>query len=148
MDKVDSKILRLLIDNSRITGADIARKINLSLPAVTDRLRKLGKAGIIDSYTIRINREKLSLRLMAFINVWIDHTKSTNVKEQVTAMDEVLECHHVAGDCDLLLKVLVTDTAALEALLVNKIKTIKGVARTSTTIILSSYKEEINSKAF
>jgi Lrp/AsnC family leucine-responsive transcriptional regulator len=148
MDKIDSKILRLLIANARITGADIARKINLSLPAVTDRLRKLGKAGIIDNYTIRINREKLSLRLLAFINVWIDHTKSTHVKEQVTAMDEVLECHHVAGDCDLLLKVLVTDTAALEALLANKLKTIKGVTRTSTTIILSSYKEEINSKAF
>jgi Lrp/AsnC family leucine-responsive transcriptional regulator len=148
MDKFDSKILRLLIENSRVTGADIARKLNLSLPAVTDRLRKLGKAGIIDRYTIRINREKLSLRLLAFISVWIDHTKSTNVKEQVTAMDEVLECHHVAGDCDLLLKVLVADTAALEALLANKLKTIKGVTRTSTTIILSSYKEEINSKAF
>lgn len=148
MDKYDSKILRLLIENARITGADIARKINLSLPAVTERLRKLGKAGIIDGYTIRVNREKLSLRLMAFIQVWIDHTKSTNVKEQMIAMAEVLECHHVAGDCDLLLKVLVADTAALEGLLVNKIKAIKGVMRTSTTIILSSYKEEINSKAF
>lgn len=148
MDKFDNKILRMLMENARITGADIARKINLSLPAVTDRLRKLDKAGIIDRYTIRINREKLSLRLMAFIHVWIDHTKNTNVTEQITVMDEVLECHHVAGDCDLLLKVLVSDTVALEALLVNKIKIIKGVTRTSTTIILSSYKEEINSKVF
>ncbi|SFO84064.1 Lrp/AsnC family transcriptional regulator, leucine-responsive regulatory protein [Chitinophaga sp. YR627] len=147
MDKFDSKILRLLIENARITGADIARKINLSLPAVTERLRKLSRSGIIDSYTIRVNREKLSLRLLAFINVWIDHSKNTNVKDQLTAIDEVLECHHVAGDYDLLLKVLVTDTAALENLLVNKIKTIKGITRTSTTIILRSYKEEINSKA-
>ncbi|ACU60305.1 Lrp/AsnC family transcriptional regulator [Chitinophaga pinensis] len=148
MDKFDSKILRLLIQNARITGADIARKINLSLPAVTERLRKLGRSGIIDSYTIRVNREKLSLHLMAFINIWIDHTKNTNVKDQITAIDEVLECHHVAGDYDLLLKVLVSDTAALENLLVNKIKAIKGITRTSTTIILRSYKEEINSKAF
>lgn len=148
MDKTDSKIIRLLIENSRISGADIARKINLSLPAVTERLRKLGRAGIIDRYTIRVNREQLSLRLLAFINVWIDHTRSTNVKEQISAMGEVLECHHVAGDCDLLLKVLVTDTAALEELLVSKIKMIKGVTRTSTTIILSSYKEEINPKTF
>jgi Lrp/AsnC family leucine-responsive transcriptional regulator len=148
MDKTDSKIIRLLVENSRISGADIARKINLSLPAVTERLRKLSRAGIIDQYTIRVNREKLSLKLLAFINVWIDHTKSTNVKEQISAMGEVLECHHVAGDCDLLLKVLVTDTAALEELLVSKIKMIKGVTRTSTTIILSSYKEEINPKTF
>ena len=148
MDKYDSKILRLLTENSRISGADIARKINLSLPAVTERLRKLGKAGIIDSYTIKINREKLSLRLMAFMNVWIDHTKASNVKEQIIAMEEVLECHHAAGDYDLLLKVLVADTAALEELLVKKIKAIKGITRTSTTIILNSYKEEINPGAY
>jgi Lrp/AsnC family leucine-responsive transcriptional regulator len=146
MDAYDSKILKLLIQNSRITGADIARKINLSLPAVTERLRKLDRSGIIDRYTIKVNRAQLSLRLMAYINVWIDHTRNMPVKDQLIAMEEVLECHHVAGDCDLLLKVLVADTAALEQLLVGKIKAIKGVTRTSTTIILSSYKEEINAK--
>lgn len=146
MDIYDGKILRLLIQNSRMTGADIARKINLSLPAVTERLRKLNRSGVIDGYTIKINREKLSLHLMAFINVWIDHSKNAGVKDMIISIDEVLECHHMAGDCDLLLKVLVKDTAALENLLVHKIKAIKGVNRTSTTIILRSYKEEINSK--
>jgi Lrp/AsnC family leucine-responsive transcriptional regulator len=146
MDAYDSKILRLLIQNSRVTGADIARKISLSLPAVTERLRKLDRSGIIDRYTIKVNREQLSLHLMAYINVWIDHTKNTTVKDQLVAMDEVMECHHVAGDSDLLLKVLVKDTAALEQLLVGKIKAIKGISRTSTTIILSSYKEEINAR--
>ena len=148
MDAYDSKILRLLIKNARITGADIARKINLSLPAVTERLRKLDRSGIIDRYTIKVNREKLSLHLMAFINVWIDHTKNVSVKEHIISMDEVLECHHMAGDCDLLLKVLVKDTTALEELLVHKIKSIRGITRTSTTIILSTYKEEINANAF
>jgi len=146
MDTYDSKILRLLIQNSRITGADIARKINLSLPAVTERLRKLDRSGIVDRYTIKVNREQLSLHLMAYINVWIDHTKNTTVKDQLIAMDEVMECHHIAGDADLLLKVLVQDTAALEKLLVGKIKAIKGIMRTSTTVILSSYKEELNGK--
>jgi Lrp/AsnC family leucine-responsive transcriptional regulator len=144
MDQHDSKILRLLIQNARITGADIARKINLSLPAVTERLRKLSRSGIIDSYTIKVNRDKLSLSLMAFIHVWVDHSKNTGVRDAIIAMPEVLECHHVAGDYDLLLKVLVTDTAALEDLLINKIKAIKSITRTSTTIILSTYKEELN----
>lgn len=148
MDAHDSKILRLLIQNSRITGAEIARKINLSLPAVTERLRKLSRSDVIDSYTIKINRKKLSLHVMAFINVWIDHTKNVSVKDLIISMDEVIECHHMAGDCDLLLKVLVKDTAALEDLLVHKIKAIKAITRTSTTIVLSSYKEDINSKAF
>jgi len=83
---------------------------------------------------------------MAFIQVWIDHSKSSMVKEQIIAMPEVLECHHAAGDYDLLLKVLVKDTAALEILLVNKIKTIKAITRTNTTIILDTYKEEFNVK--
>jgi len=148
MDAFDSKILKLLVQNARITGADIARKVNLSLPAITERLRKLSRSGVVDKYTIRLNREKLSLHLMAFIHVWIDHTKNVNVKDQIIAMSEVLECHHMAGDCDLLLKVLVKDTSALEDLLVHKIKAIKAVTRTSTTIILSTYKEEINPKTF
>jgi Lrp/AsnC family leucine-responsive transcriptional regulator len=146
MDIYDSKMLKLLVQNARITGAEIARKINLSVPAVTERLRKLSRSGIIDKYTIQLNRQKLSLQIMAFIFVWIDHTKNMNAKEQLTALNEVLECHHIAGDCDLLLKVLVKDMAALEELLANKIKAIKSITRTSTTIVLSSYKEDINPK--
>lgn len=148
MDRYDTKILQLLAENSRITGADIARKINLSLPAVTERLRKLDRSGYIDKYTIRVNRQQLGLHLLAFIQVWIDHSKGAAVKENIIALNEVLECHHIAGEYDLLLKVLVKDTAALEELLVKKIKSIKAITRTSTTIILSTYKEEVNAKNF
>jgi len=148
MDHYDNKILQLLSGNGRITGADIARKINLSLPAVTERLRKLDRSGYIDKYTIKMNRKKLELNILAFIQVWIDHSKGLPSVDNIVALNEVLECHHVAGDYDLLLKVVVTDTAALEELLVKKIKGIKSVTRTSTTIILSTYKEEINIKNF
>lgn len=148
MDRYDTKILQLLSDNSRITGADIARKINLSLPAVTERLRKLDRSGYIDKYTIQVNRQSLDLHLLAFIQVWIDHSKGGSVKENIIAISEVLECHHIAGEYDLLLKVLVKDTAALEELLVKKIKAIRAITRTSTTIILSTYKEEVNVKSF
>jgi Lrp/AsnC family transcriptional regulator, leucine-responsive regulatory protein len=148
MDRYDSKIIQLLAENARITGADIARKINLSLPAVTERLRKLDRSGYITKYTIQVNRQQLNLQLLAFIQVWIDHTKGGSVKENIIALNEVLECHHVAGEYDLLLKVLVKDTSALEELLVRKIKSIKAITRTSTTIILNTYKEEVNVKTF
>ena len=148
MDRYDSKILQLLAENARITGADIARKINLSLPAVTERLRKLDRSGYIEKYTIKINRQQINMQLLAFIQVWIDHTKNASVKESLTALNEVLECHHTAGDYDLLLKVLVKDTLALEELLVKKIKSIKAITRTNTTIILNTYKEEVNTKNF
>ena len=148
MDHLDNKILQLLSANSRITGADISRKVNLSLPAITERLRKLDRSGYIDKYTIKMNRQKLELNILAFIQVWIDHSKGANNLDNIIALNEVLECHHIAGDCDLLLKVVVKDTLALEELLVKKIKGIKSVTRTSTTIILSTYKEEINTRNF
>lgn len=148
MDNQDIKILGLLQENARITGADIARKLNLSLPAVTERLRKLDRAGFIDKYTIQVNRQRMGLNLLAYIQVWIDHGKGGNPKESIIALNEVLECHHVAGEYDLLLKVLVKDTAALEELLVKKIKGIRAVSRTSTTILLNTYKEELNVKNF
>ena len=148
MDHHDNKILQLLSANSRITGADISRKVNLSLPAITERLRKLDRSGYIDKYTIKMNRQKLELNILAFIQVWIDHSKGASNLDNIIALNEVLECHHIAGDCDLLLKVAVKDTVALEELLVKKIKGIKSVTRTSTTIILSTYKEEINTRNF
>lgn len=144
LDQVDQKILRELAANARVTGAEIARKIHLSLPAVTERLRKLDRSGIIDRYTIRYKRELLGLKLLAFVRVWLEHSKASEAKDKIIAMPEVLECHHIAGDYDLLLKVLVYDTAELESLLSEKIKGLPGVTRTSTTIVLSSYKEEVN----
>ena len=75
MDRYDSKILQLLVENARITGADIARKINLSLPAVTERLRKLDRSGYIEKYTIKVNRQQVNLQLLAFIGLDRSHQK-------------------------------------------------------------------------
>lgn len=146
MDNTDQRILKELGANARITGAEIARKIHLSVPAVTERLRKLEKSGVIDFYTARYNREMLELRLMVYIQVWLDHAQASYAKKSLVSLDEVLECHHIAGDYDLLLKVLVKDTKDLEDLLSNKIKKTAGITRTSTTMVLNTYKEEVNRK--
>lgn len=148
MDATDKRIIEELTKNARITGAQIARKIHLSVPAVTERLRKLDKSGAIDYYTVRVNRNKLDLKLMAYIQVWLDHTKASQTKDYILRLEEVLECHHTAGDCDLLLKVLVKDTAELEELLAKKIKGNAAITKTSTTIVLSTYKEQINRETY
>ena len=144
MDNTDFKILDELATNSRISGADIARKIHLSLPAVTERLRKLDKSGVIEQYTVRFNREMLGLKLLVFVQVWLEHAGASKAKEYLISLPQVLECHHIAGDYDLLLKVLVKDTSDLEELLSNRIKGSLAVTRTSTTIVMSTYKEDIN----
>ncbi|MEQ9376718.1 MAG: Lrp/AsnC family transcriptional regulator [Imperialibacter sp.] len=144
MDNTDLRILDELAANSRITGAEIARKIHLSLPAVTERMRKLDKSGMIEQYTVRFSRGMLGLKLLAFVQVWLDHAGAGEAREYLTSLPEVLECHHIAGDYDLLLKVLVKDTSELEELLSNRIKGSPAVTRTSTTIVMSTCKEDIN----
>jgi Lrp/AsnC family transcriptional regulator, leucine-responsive regulatory protein len=146
MDKIDIKILNELGANGRITGAEIARKIQLSLPAVTERMRKLDRSGVIEQYTVRLSRNMLGQKLLAYVQVWLDHSGASEAKAYLVSLPEVIECHHIAGDYDLLLKVLVRDTGELEELLASRIKGKPAVRRTSTTIVLSTYKEEINSK--
>lgn len=146
MDSVDLKILEELAANARVTGAEIARKIHLSLPAVTERLRKLDKSGVVEQYTARLNRDMLGFKLLAFVQVWLNHAGAAEARQYLVGLPEVLECHHIAGDYDLLLKVLVRDTSQLEDLLANRIKGSPAVVRTSTTIVLTSYKEEVNVK--
>lgn len=144
MDIVDAKIIELLMANSRLSGAEIARKVHLSLPAVTERLRKLSGTGVIESFTVKLSNGHFDLNLKAFIKVWVDHKQAEHIVENVTACQPVLECHHIAGDYDLLLKVLVKDTRELEYFLTKQLKVIKGISRTSTTIVLDTYLEKIN----
>lgn len=144
MDVVDAKIIELLMANSRMSGADIARKVHLSLPAVTERLKKLSETGVIESFTVKLSNGRFDWNLKAFIKVWVDHEHAEDIVQEITTCPPVLECHHIAGDYDLLLKVLVKDTQELEYFLTKQLKVIKGISRTSTTIVLDTYLEKIN----
>lgn len=145
MDHIDRGIIEVLKVNGRATASEISKKVTLSVPAVAERIRKLEDAGIIEKYLIKINREKYNLRLMAFVLLGID--KSEHIKgflDQVLAFPQVLECHHIAGEYDYLLKVVVEDTRQLEEFISNKLKKIKGVQHSNTIISMSTLKEELN----
>ncbi len=145
MDEIDIAILNRLKQNSRSTASEISKKVNLSIPAVTERIRKLEKSGVILQYTIRINRLKTEQRLLSFIFVNIDRSESIeNFRNTIVQYNHVLECHHVAGTYDYLLKVVSEDTEALEDFLSETLKKIKGVTSTNTIITLITLKEEIN----
>ena len=145
MDEIDRSILGILKKNSRATASEISRTVNLSVPAVGERMKKMEAAHIIEQYTIRINRKEMGLGLVAFILVTLESTKDVQVfRETIIQYDAVLECHHIAGEYDYLLKVLVEDAHALELFLSNSLKGIKGVSRSNTIISLVTLKEEIN----
>lgn len=145
MDSIDLKIINVLKENSRLSTSEISRRVNLSIPAVAERIRKMEEADVIEKFTIKVNREKISYKLLAFIFVNIDKTENVEeFRKSIVQYDSVLECHHVAGEYDYLLKVLVEDTRSLEYFISNIMKKIKGVVKSNTLITLSTLKENIN----
>ncbi|MBQ3391068.1 MAG: Lrp/AsnC family transcriptional regulator [Clostridia bacterium] len=142
IDAVDTKIIKLLQINARTTASDIAEKIGMSVPAVSERLRKLENAGIIDRYTAILNNAKMGKEVMAIMLVAMnnpDLAVATAFRELVTAEPDVLECYSVTGEYDYHLKIITSSTSTLEQLLA-RIKAAVGVSKTSTAIILSTLK--------
>ena len=140
MDNIDIKILKLLQQNARVTASEISTRINLSVPAVGDRLKKLDNAGIIEKYTIILNAKKLNKDLMIIMFVSLESPKFTDLFINTIQVDnEIVECHYLAGDYDYVLKIITESTESLEKIL-NKIKNIPGVQKTKTTVSLSTIK--------
>ena len=143
MDEIDAKLLDLLQRDGRATQLELARSVGLSQPAVAERIRKLEQAAVITGYAARVDPAKLGKDVTAFIGVAVEHPKYfEEFARRVLSLPEVLECHRVAGQDSYVLKVRTTNTRTLDRLLVETLRTIAGVTRTQTTIVLSSIKEE------
>jgi Lrp/AsnC family leucine-responsive transcriptional regulator len=143
-DDIDLNILELLQEDARIKRNELAEKIGLSVPSVTDRLHKLESNGIIEKYLTKLNHKQLGKDITAFI--FVTSESSTHYKDFIAhALEtpEVLECHSVTGDGSHILKIRTENTSSLEKLLA-KIQSWKGVRSTRTSIVLSSHKETFN----
>lgn len=143
LDATDHIIVQRLQVDGRATQLELAQAVGLSQPAVAERIRKLEQRGVIVGYTARVDAAMLGKDITAFIGVAIEHPRYFDAfAEIVLELDDVLECHRVAGDDSYLLKVKTANTGSLDALLVGTLRTIPGVTRTHTTIVLASIKEE------
>ncbi len=143
MDELDYHLLDLLQREGRATQLELSRAVGLSQPAVAERIRKLEERGVITGYAAHVDAAKLGKDITAFIGVNIEHPKYfEGFARKVLAMPEVLEAHRVAGQDSYILKVKTSNTKSLDTLLVETLRTISGVTRTHTTIVLSSIKEE------
>jgi Lrp/AsnC family transcriptional regulator, leucine-responsive regulatory protein len=142
MDELDHRIVDLLQRDGRATQLELSRSVGLSQPAVAERIRKLEERGVITGYTARVDASKLGKDITAFIGVSIEHPKYfEGFTKKVLSLPDVLEAHRVAGQDSYLLKVRTDNTRTLDTLLVGTLRTIPGVTRTDTTIVLSSVKE-------
>ncbi len=139
MDSIDLTILGILAHDARTTFSDIAEQVGLSGPSTADRVRRLEERGVIRGYHAEIFPDALGLDLTAFVEVTLDAPRHRDVFLAAVANEpRIVECHHIAGDHDYLLKVRCAGTAGLESFVSDVVKAIAGVVRTRTTIVLSS----------
>lgn len=141
LDRIDRHILRLLREDGRMSHTAIAKAVGLSGPAVHERVRKLEQKGVISGYTAILDPAALDRTHVAFIMVTLSEGSEFAVDEPIVARiceePDVLEFHRIAGEDCYLIKVRTATNKDLERLL-RRIRIIRGVARTRTTIVLST----------
>ncbi len=143
LDKTNRKILTLLQQSGRMTNQELAEKVGLSPATTLERVKKLEKNGFIEGFRALLNADKVGKHLLAFVAVSMSSHTSASMAQFKVVMDEipeVMECHHVAGNDDYLLKIAVKDVASYEHLLVTRITPLPFIARVRTTFILSTLK--------
>lgn len=141
IDDIDAKILELLQAEGRLKRSEIAESVGLSLPSVSERMRKLEERGIIAGYHAVVDAKRLQMDITAFIRVMVDRSRYfTEFVERAIDLDEVQEVHSVTGEGSHMLRVCTRNTASLERLL-SKIQAWPGVHGTSTSIVLTSFKD-------
>jgi len=141
LDQIDLKILAILQDHGRSHLADIAKEVDLSSPAVMERVKKLEAHGIIKGYQAVLDPKKMGKDVTAFIGVSVSHQRYIDdFASRMVRQHDVLECHHVTGEESFLLKVKTANTESLEKLL-GEIRSVEGVTRTVTKVVLSTPKE-------
>lgn len=121
--------------------SDVADEVNLSISAVSDRMTKLEESGVIQGYRALVDPKRLHVDITAFIRVSVEGSERySSFVERVSGMEKVLEVHSITGEGSHLLKVRTKNTTTLERFL-SEIQAIPGVTHTTTSIVLSSFKE-------
>lgn len=145
-DQIDIKILDILQKNGRTRRSELAEAVGLSVPAVSERLRKLEEQGVIRGYHAHLDPAKLGKDITAFVLVNVDSSRHyQGFLDHANTTDEILEVHAVTGEGTHLLKIRTENTGTLEKLL-SKIQAWAGVVHTSTSMVLSSPKESYRLK--
>jgi Lrp/AsnC family transcriptional regulator, leucine-responsive regulatory protein len=143
IDQLDKTILQELQRDARISNAELARRVELSPPATLARIRRLEESGLIAGYNTAINRIAAGYDLMCFVSVSLQLHKPDQLdqfRSAIQAIPQVLECHHVTGDYDYLLKIVARNSQDLEDFLVNDLTPVPGIARIHTSLVLSETK--------
>jgi len=140
MDRTDRRIVAELEQDARLSFADLAERVGLSISPCWTRVQALERAGVIRGYHARLDPAALGLAVQCFIQVMIRFGNHEAFEEAVLAHPAVLECHTTAGEGDYVLRVYARSVEHLDQLLRKEITKLPGVERSSTTICLKTTK--------
>jgi len=143
MDRLDLKILDLLQRDGRMPIAELARQVHLSPTPCMERVRRLERLGVIQGYAAHLDPHRLGASLLAFVEIRLDRTTPEvfdRFKEAVVELEEVQECHMVAGGFDYLVKLRVADMEAYRRILGERLTALPGVEQTHTYFVMEEVK--------
>jgi Lrp/AsnC family leucine-responsive transcriptional regulator len=142
-DQTDRKILNLLQQDAKQTTKQLSLKLNLSVTAIYERIKKLEREQLIQKYVAILNPDKIDKAFVVFCHIkLLQHTKEylTKFESQVIKLPEVLECYHVSGDYDYILKIHVKDMPEYRDFLVTKLTTLQHIGSTHSTFMIGQVK--------
>jgi Lrp/AsnC family leucine-responsive transcriptional regulator len=137
-DRIDRMLLALLKQDARRKYAELGEAVHLSPPAVHERVKRLERAGVLRRYTVEIDPQALGLALHAFVRIHLSHIPCEELALALQKFPEVEECYSSAGEESMLIKVHTSTPASLEELL-DRIRSIPGVERILTSIVLTTH---------
>ncbi len=144
LDQIDRKILYILQRNGRITNAQLSKEVGLSPAPTLERVKKLELNGMIKSYHAVLDPDKLGLGVSTFVLVSLVGHNKENIDEfmkHINDIEEVVECHHITGTGDFILKIVAKDIASYQKLMLEQISEIKVVDNMQSMVILSTFKD-------
>ena len=140
---MDRHLLNFLQQDAKQTNKELASKLNMSVTAVYERIKKLEKSGVINSYVALLDKKSIERAFVAFCHIkLVKHSQDlVNQFEKVVAtIDEVLEVYHLSGDYDYLLKVHVKDMESFRKFMVNKLTNIEHIGSSNSMFVISEVK--------
>ncbi|BAO77672.1 Lrp/AsnC family transcriptional regulator [Winogradskyella sp. PG-2] len=142
-DEIDRKLLQLLQEDSKQTNKALSLKLNLSVTAIYERIKKLENNGVISNYVALLDKEEVEKNFVTFCHIkLVQHSQDYVMKfeKEVNQLEEVLECYHISGDYDYLLKVLVKDMKAFREFMVKKLTKIDHIGSTHSMFMINEVK--------
>ena len=143
LDAIDRNLLMYLQEDCKQTNKELSNKLNLSVTAVYERVKKLEKDGTIKHYVALVAKEKVSKSFVVFCHIkLIQHSQDFVIRfeQKVSKLNEVMECYHISGDYDYLLKILVNDMEDYRDFMVNKLTTIDHIGSTHSMFVINEVK--------